>query len=169
MIGGTHLVRPHRRRGGGYKCAGGGGVVSINSNFKKRKRVGTDLVHCPACRPPRRRPSVIPYPSRGRGRGRRRRCVAVVVVAAVDSRVDGGTVVVVVVVVVVDRAWEPFLVCLGSRGQTWPKVTYDSLYLDAIRGQMAQQLSAGGLLTCTGSTPACAYFFWVIVCNKIEI
>ena len=45
--------------------------------------------------------------------------VAVVVVTAVDSRVDGGTVVVVVVVVVVvDRAWEPFLVCLGSRGQT---------------------------------------------------
>ena len=165
MIGGTHLVRPHRRRGGGYKCAGGGGVVSINSNFKKRKRVGTDLVHRPARRPPRRRPSVIPYPSRGRGRGRRRRCVAVVVVvvavvvvAAVDSRVDGGTVVV-VVVVVVDRAWEPFLVCLG----------YDSLYLDAIRGQMAQRLSAGGLLTCTGSTPACAYFFWVIACNKIEI
>jgi hypothetical protein len=101
--------------------------VSINSNFKKRKRVGTDLVHHPARRPPRRRPSVIPYPSRGRGRGRRRRCVAVVVVvvvvavvvvAAVDSRVDGGTVVVVVVVVVVDRAWEPFLVCLGSHGQT---------------------------------------------------
>jgi hypothetical protein len=42
--------------------------------------------------------------------------VAVVVVTAVDSRVDGGTVV--VVVVVVDRAWEPFLVCLGSHGQT---------------------------------------------------
>ena len=40
--------------------------------------------------------------------------VAVVVVTAVDSRVDGGT----VVVVVVDQAWEPFLFCLGSRGQT---------------------------------------------------
>ena len=70
-------------------------------------------------------PLVVAHPSsRGRGCGHRRRCVtvvvvvvAVIVVTAVDSRVDGGTVVV-VVVVVVDRAWEPFLVCLGSRSQT---------------------------------------------------
>jgi hypothetical protein len=148
----------HRRCGGGYKCAGGGGVVSINSKFLKKKKGGDGP--CPSP-PPRRCPSIIPYLSRGRGRGRRgRHCVAivvaVVVVTAVDCRIDGT----VVVVVVVDRAWELFLVCLGSRGQTQAKVTFDFLYLETIRALMAQRLSACSLLMCMGSIPACAYFFW---------
>ena len=100
-------------------------------------------------------------PTRGHRRRHRRVDVGVVVVVVVVWECGGGSVVVgMVVVVVVDRAWEPFCVCLKSRGQNRAKVTIGTVYLVSKCGQMAQWLSVSSLLTCTGSIPGCTYFFW---------